>query len=365
MPHSGGVRVFLLGCSFFTAISGGCGGGPECALDTDCPLVTVCQEGSCVAVAAPADAGLVDLGDAGDLGVDAFRDADVMDLPDLAPPVLRRGGVIAKSQSFEIGDGVARFTSELTAVFAEAAGEERCEERRVGACVTRACTFVPDDGMNDGDMGAVDAGAGDAGPDPDVSPSAGFIFATAGLPGAMGPVSLGLTPGDDGNYRRVAANEALWDGTDDVSIRADGARVPSFEVSLPPPPQLELLSPPGFAGLAIDPRADLALRWVPLAEGFLRLDFVLPPAEPGEPAREVACVFASADGEGAVGAEVFRGIARGTPVEVQVQSSSRKRLSLEGGWEVEVAARSDVRASGGRAPATGVATLEPATMPEP
>lgn len=327
----------------------GCGGGPDCTLDTECPLVTVCVEGRCQAVPEPPDAGVPDFGLPDDLGL---RDEGLA--PDLGVdagvPELRRGTVVAKSQSVLEAGGVGRATSELTARFEEAFGEERCTTRVVGDCTLESCTFVPD--PDRADMGA------------SAAPGAGIIIAGAGLLGPMGtPVALGIEPGEDGTYRRIASNGPLWDGTQEVRIQADGDRVPGFEVSVPPPPQLELQTPAGFAGLSIDPTRDLVLGWTPAAGSFLRVVFALPSADAGAPERNVTCLYRTERGEGVIGAEVFGDAPLGVTIEVSVEATNWNVQELPGGWEVVVAARSDVRASLGERAARGTARLELATTP--
>ncbi len=311
------------------------------------------MDGRCRSVADAPDLGTPDFGPPDDFGADLAGDADM----DAGPPVLRRGAVVAKSQSVEVAGGEPRASSEITAEFAEVVGEERCVRRTVGDCSVAACVFVPapvdaDMGIADlgaGEMGGGEMGGGEMGAEP--APNAGFITVAA-------LATYGLMPAADGTYDPVRNNEPLWDGSRDVAVEAEGASVPRFTLSIPPPPQLRLIEPPRFAALTLDPGADLPLRWTPVEGSVLRVAFTLPPAEEDGTPSEVTCLYESARGEGVIGAEVFRDASLGVDFEVSVESSSGRLEALPGGWEVVVAARSDVRAVDAESVASGAARLD-------
>ncbi|MEM9068395.1 MAG: hypothetical protein AAGE52_07805 [Myxococcota bacterium] len=320
----------------------GCGGGKQCAIDTDCELRERCDENNrCVSLGGdtgPADVGVRDAGDAGeDAGVDVGVDS--------APMLLGTGFVTATSTNNDVPGGANSYVVSAGFTLAPEMADE-CTRTDMGACTVTVCPVMmpPDAGVPDAGV-AADAGT-DAGTDAAVpmGPSAGSIQ-------IMGNAALTtLVPSADGTYMPVTAPERLWDVPGTVVFRsAPVAEVPMFNEELDGPDQI-VVTGPALTGI-VSREMDLPFTWMETSAGevVIRISAATP-----TDTRSVQCNFDPAGLSATIPAGVLQTFPMGTMASVVVTTENQTVVE-SGVWTTTISAT----ASGlvGGAPAVGTFTF--------
>jgi hypothetical protein len=121
----------------------------------------------------------------------------------------------------------------------------QCRSRAIASCVVRTCE--PGGGARALDSGAI----------------------TVQAEGA--PLTT-MTPDETGRYANPAGHASAWQPRTRVRFASAGGEVPAFATTLTAPPALDVLEPvAGEAPLLLDRTAGLTARWVPEAEGTVRV----------------------------------------------------------------------------------------------
>ncbi|MBX3250925.1 MAG: hypothetical protein KF901_27350 [Myxococcales bacterium] len=300
------MRQLLL-AALVPALVTGCNRGPECVIDTDCPLGQLCSaDERCVAIGT--DAGVLDAGD--EAGLDAGpADAEVDAPMDAGPSIVGFGSVVVMSQPG---------SHSVSASFFRAAASA-CTTTTMGPCRVTTCPppmMVEDAGMPE------DAGV------PPAAPHTGTI--TFG--GAIIP-AIDLVPNEDGTYPVIAGATALWTESSPVMITSTGDAVPRLSLNLT---STEVVTVTGPTEAATPMASDLTIDWSGVSPGdvvvsliaFGRVSDVNPTAE---------CRFAPGAGGGDVPAGVLAALGAGNTL-FTVRSESRNQM-VRDGWEVDVALR--------------------------
>ena len=325
------TRAFVLSSLFLTMA--GCGGGPDCAIDTDCPFGQRCSaDNACVPLGVVQDASRdVDRAESG-------FDTGPRDAGSDAGPTERGVGSVALISN---GEGTA--ASHVVVVSfqdVDPSAPSPCTQTTRGACVLTECTTpTPPADAGAPDAGAPDAGAPDAGP-PSV-PSAGTVQVQA-------EVAVTIMPEASGTYMVVTGTDALWTAdTDTVRVSAAGDTVPAFNGTIATPRGVTISSP------IRDPMADLGYPSADVSsftwdgagfEGEVVVQFSKATADGS---RTLVCRFDATAGSGDVTDESLAAV--GVPeggVSLSVSLEGRTEVSA-GGYEVALTASSNALDSGG------------------
>lgn len=330
-----GMLFFCLG------VLAGCGGDPECLIDSDCAdPFQICQSDRCVPRGGE-DAGL----DGG--GRDATVAEGGADGAVDAGPDEQRLGTIVASQTPVAADPPSS-PHQLTSSFVVVEDGGSCTTTDAGDCQVTHCLIA----APPADAGAADAGAADAGVV--VAPHAGAVT-------VVGDVSLTATPAADGTYPAVTGNGLLWSAGAAVTVSAEGADVPAFSSALAGPAQATVVAPSFMAvPLMIDRATDFTVGWADGATGTVEV--VLSNQEPtamGTRSVSAECGFdASAGTSGVVPSAVLEQIPTGPGGAIAIRTVDGALVEPGGGWQVTVEIRTTAVADTGSAASASVTIID-------
>jgi hypothetical protein len=195
----------------------GCG-GDECVYDTDCPLFTRCDMGSCHALGGR------------DAGADASR-------PDGGSTDGGTDGGVRATGTFTANTVASSLATShsVSGLFVEDP-VVACPRTTMGSCSIERCPIAP----------PMDAGTADAGP--------GSSMPVAGQVTVMGDsMTLMIDPASSGQYA-VSGTGALYTPGAAVTLSAAGAEVPAFSLVVNAPDSI-VISAPDLAIPLVVPRA--------------------------------------------------------------------------------------------------------------
>ncbi len=324
------VHLLLLGLQALHLF--GCGGGKQCAVDTDCQLGERCTaDHKCVPRGGDAGGGMEDAGEGIDASTDAGVDAGGMDG---GPGIVGVGSVVAVSEVF--GDSGSESPShDLSVSFALDDGmPDGCLRRDMGACDVTDC---PDTTPVMPDGGAADAG----GP----SDAGAARLPTAGNITVTGLEMVTLMADAAGAYSSVSGATLLWDSASpNVRMQAVGADVPAFDASLEGAAQVSVTGP-ALSGL-VDRGTDLEFSWMGTSPGEVVVRITARGV--GTAYTSVECRFDPATGSGTVPAAALASFGAGATGSIVV-STENATVVEEGGWAVTLVTRAGARLGSMRA----------------
>jgi len=253
------------------------------------------------------------------------------------------GSISLSSSTFKVASTTIA-THSASAFFADETGAAGDTGGTSTGCTTTtdgSCTVVECQAKG-GDGGTV--GGGDGGKVK--SPTAGEIDLSGGKIAAAG---IKLTPNGDGLYTADSGQTAIWDGGEDISVKALGDAVPAFDQKVKAPSAVTLTKPawpaPGTP-LAVNRANALDLQWTGGSAGDVT---VLLSSAGGGKSAVITCKFPSAGGTGTVPASSLGKLAAGAGVVSMVNTSTN--AFKQGDWAINLTATSPVLA--GSAVASG------------